>query len=118
MRAGAHSIEEGLIIAPQLNILQPHSVEQRVVGQIPHMVALMIRKVLLKQMEARVDLLRSPSLLTIRWIAPMPPQLTALAFGHLIMNNRFVLRWASADRSNHARGPGDAEFGACDYAGS
>ena len=49
---GAHSIEEGLIIAPQLNILQPHSLEQRVVGQIQHMVALMVGKVLLKQMQA------------------------------------------------------------------
>ena len=77
---GARPVEEGLIIAPQFDILQPHSVEQRVVGQIQHMVALMIRKVLLKQMQPGVDLLPQPSLLTIRWIAPRPPQLTALAF--------------------------------------
>ena len=44
---GAQSIEEGLIIAPKLNILQPHSIEQRVVSQIQNMVALMIRKVFL-----------------------------------------------------------------------
>ena len=57
---GAQTIEEGLIIAPQLNVLQPHSVQKRVVGQIQHMVALMIRKVLLKQMQPRVDLLPQP----------------------------------------------------------
>jgi hypothetical protein len=42
---GAQTIEEGLIIAPQFNILQSHSVQKRVVGQIQHMVALVIRKV-------------------------------------------------------------------------
>ena len=57
---GAQTIEEGLIIAPQLNVFQPHSVQKRVVGQIQHMVALMIRKVLLKQMQPRVDLLPQP----------------------------------------------------------
>ena len=46
---GAQTIEEGLIIAPQFNILQPHSLQQRVVGQIQHMVALVVGQVLLKQ---------------------------------------------------------------------
>ena len=53
-------IQEGLIIAPQLNIFQPHSLQQRVVSQIQHVVAFMIRKVLLKQMQPRVDLLPQP----------------------------------------------------------
>jgi hypothetical protein len=44
------------------------------------MVALVVGQVFLKQMQPQVDLLPQPQLLTIRWIAPMRPQLTALAF--------------------------------------
>ena len=45
----AQTIEEGLIIAPQFNILQPHSLQQRIVSQIQDMVALMIGQMFLKQ---------------------------------------------------------------------
>jgi hypothetical protein len=39
---GAQPIQEGFVIAPQFNILQPHSLQQRVVSQIQDMVAFML----------------------------------------------------------------------------
>jgi hypothetical protein len=84
---GAQSIEEGLIIAPQLNILQPHSLEQRVVGQIQHMVALMIGKVLLEQMQPGVDLLPQPQFVDHQMDrADAPAVHRPGLLGHLIMN--------------------------------
>ena len=84
---GAQTIEEGLIIAPQFNILQPHSLQQRVVGQIQHMVALMIRKVLLKQMQPRVDLLPQPQFVDHQMDRADAPAVYRPGFlGHLIVN--------------------------------
>jgi hypothetical protein len=83
----AQSIEEGLIIAPQLNILQPHSLEQRVVGQIQHMVALVVGQVFLKQMQPRVDLLPQPQFVDHQMDRPDASAVDRLGFlGHLIMN--------------------------------
>ena len=84
---GAQPIEEGLIIAPQFDILQPHSVEQRVVGQIQHMIALMIRKVLLKQMQPGVDLLPQPEFVDHQMDRADAPAVNRPGFlGHLIMD--------------------------------
>ena len=84
---GAQTIEESLIIAPQLNILQPHSLQQRVVSQIQHMVALMIRKVLLKQMQPRVDFLPQPQLVDHQMDRADASAVDRPGFlGHLIMN--------------------------------
>jgi hypothetical protein len=59
---GAQPVKEGFIIAAKFDVLQPHSIEQRVVGQIQNVVALVIGKVFLEQMQARVDLLAQPKL--------------------------------------------------------
>jgi len=60
MRWAPRPSRKASVIAPKLNILQPHSLQQRVVSQIQDMVAFMIRKVFLKQMQARVDLCATP----------------------------------------------------------
>ena len=84
---GAQPIEEGFIIAPQFNILQPHSLQQRVVSQIQDMVAFMVGKVFLKQMQARVDLLPQPQFVDHQMDRADAPAVYGPAFlGHLIVN--------------------------------
>jgi hypothetical protein len=84
---GAQTIEEGLIIASQFNILQPHSIQQRVVGQIQHMIALMVRKVLLKQMQPGVDLLPQPQFVDHQMDRADASAVNRPGFlGHLVVN--------------------------------
>ena len=84
---GAQPIEEGFIIAPQFNILQPHSVQQRVVSQIQDMVAFVVGKVFLKQMQARVDLLPQPQFVDHQMDRADAPAVYRPGFlGHLIVN--------------------------------
>ena len=84
---GAQTIQEGLIIAPQLNILQPYSLEQGVVGQIQHVVALVVGQVLLKQMQPRVDFLPQPQFVDHQMNRADTSAVNRPGFlGHLIMN--------------------------------
>ena len=84
---GAQPIEEGFIIAPQFNVLQPHSVEQCVVGQIQHVVTLMIRQMLLEQMQPGVDLLPQPQFVDHQMDRADAPAVDRPGLlGHLIMN--------------------------------
>ena len=84
---GAQPIEKSLIIAPELNILQPHSLQQRVVGQIQHMIALMIRKVFFKQMQPGVDFLPQSQFVDHQMDRADAPAVDRSGFlGHLIMN--------------------------------
>ncbi len=48
-------VEIHFVVAPQLDVLQARAIAQRVVGQVQHVVALVIRQVNLQQLQAAVD---------------------------------------------------------------
>ena len=70
----ASSLRRSSISSFELVVLQ-----QRVVSQIQDMVALMIGQMLSSRCSRLSISCRNPSLFTIRWIAPMPPELSARA---------------------------------------
>ena len=55
-------VEEHFVVAPQFDVLQAGTVAQRVVGQVEHVVALVIRQVNLQQVQAAVDRLSQTEL--------------------------------------------------------
>ena len=70
---GAQGVEEDLVVAAQLDVLQPDAVAQRVVGQVQHVVRLVVGQMDLQQVQAAVDGLDQPGLAGQGCITPMPP---------------------------------------------
>jgi hypothetical protein len=54
---GSQTIQESFIVATQLDVFEPQTIQQRVVGQIQHVVAFVIRQMSLEQLHPRIDLL-------------------------------------------------------------
>ena len=55
-QVGAQSVHVGRVVAPDLDVLQPRTAAQGIVGQIQHVVRLVIGQVHLQQVQALVDL--------------------------------------------------------------
>ena len=54
---GAEQVEIGLVLPPQFEIFQARASAQRVVGQVEHVVRLVIRQMHFEQVQPLVDLL-------------------------------------------------------------
>src|ERR1700741_5398895 len=53
----AQAIQKSLIVAPQFDIFQPLAIQKRIVGQVQHMITLVIGQMALEQLHPPIDLL-------------------------------------------------------------
>ena len=72
-RLRAQGVHVGRVVAQAAQVLEPHAPAQQVVGDVEHMVRLVVRQMPLQQLQPPVDLARQPSFDTRRRTAPMPP---------------------------------------------
>jgi hypothetical protein len=80
-------VEEGLVVAPQFDVLETHSFEHRVVGKVEHVIALVVGQVALEQMKPPVDLLPQPDPLNHQVDCTDAPAVNgATAPGHLVVD--------------------------------
>ena len=74
---GAQGIEIGLVVAEQFQMFQARAAGQQVVGDVQHVVGLVVGQMDLQQAEAAVDGLGEPELPHQQCMAPMPPAAVA-----------------------------------------
>ena len=60
---GSQTIEKAFILAPQFNILQPHSSGHDVIGHVQNMIALVIGQMPLKHLNLLIERIDQPNLL-------------------------------------------------------
>jgi len=53
----AQAIQKSFIVAPQFDIFQPLAIQKRIVGQVQHMITLVIGQMVLEQLHPPIDLL-------------------------------------------------------------
>lgn len=57
---GVQPVEEAFVLTPLLDVLQPHAPGQDVVGDVEHVIALMVGQVDLEQLQVAINLLHQP----------------------------------------------------------
>ena len=57
MRSSSQTIQESFIVTAQLDVFEPQTLQQGVVGQIQYVIAFVIGQMPLKQMHPRINLL-------------------------------------------------------------
>jgi hypothetical protein len=80
-------VKKGLVVASQFNVLQAHTLEHRVVGQVQNMVTLMVGQMPLEQMQPGVDFIGQPQLLDHHMHRSDPTAIDpTVAIGHLVVD--------------------------------